>query len=283
MRFASGQKAVAVAVGILKAGVRFVLQIKIGVQLASLRLPLKQALLTAAQLGAEAVEIDLRSELKPDELSRTGIRHVRKMLDDLNLRVSCAGFRTRRGYDVVQDLDRRVEATKQALSVAYELGTTVVVNHVGRVPAEGDQAAWDTMRQALSDIGRHGQRAGATLAAETGTESGEELLRLIRALPEGALGVDLHPAQLILHGHSPLEAARALADHVLHVHATDATRDLAERRNVEVPLGQGNAEVPELLAILEEHHYRGYFTIERRQCDNPVSEIGQSVQYLRNL
>jgi sugar phosphate isomerase/epimerase len=250
-----------------------VLQIKVGVQLASLRLPLKQALQTAAQIGADAVEIDLRTELRPEEMSRTGIRHVRKMLDDLNLRVSCASFRTRRGYHVPEGLDRRVEATQEALRLAYDLGTGVVVNHVGRVPAEGDQAAWDTMRQALTDIGRTGQRVGATLAAQTGTESGEDLLRLIRALPTGSLGVDFHP----------LEAVRALAEHVLHVHATDATRDVAQGRGIEVPLGRGNAELPELLATLEEHHFQGYITVERGQSDNPIYEISQAVQFLRNL
>lgn len=260
------------------------LQIKVGVQLASLRLPFKKALLTAAQMAAEAVEIDLRNQLKPEELSRTGIRQVRKMLDDLNLQVSCASFRTRRGYAVADGLDRRVEATKEALRIAYALGTNVVVNDVGRIPPVGEeQTEWDTLRDALADIGRSGQRVGATLAAETGSESGEELLRLIRALPEGALGVDLHPGNLILHGYSPQEAARALAEHVLHVHAADATRDLGERRNIEVPLGRGNAEFPELLAVLEEQRYRGYITIERREAADPIYEIGQAVQYLRNL
>ena len=84
------------------------LQIRVGVQLASLRLPFKQGLLTAARMGAEAVEIDGRSELKADELSRTGVRQVRKMLEDLNLRVSAVTYRTRRGYQVADDLDRRV-------------------------------------------------------------------------------------------------------------------------------------------------------------------------------
>ncbi len=259
------------------------LHIKVGVQLASLRLPFKKGLLTAAQMGADAVEIDLRHELRPEQLSRTGIRHVRKMLEDLNLRVSCASYRTRRGYDVADDLDRRVEATKEALRTAYELGTSVVVNHVGRVPADANSPAWSLMRDALADIGKISQRVGATLAAETGPESGEDLLRLVQALPPGAIGVDLHPANLILHSHSPRESARALAEHVIHVHAADATRDLAERRNIEVPLGRGTAEFPELLAILEEHHYRGYITVERRQSDNAIFEISQAVQYLRNL
>ena len=50
-------------------------------------------MLTARELGAEAVEIDLRNELSADDLSRTGVRAVRKMLDDLNLRVSAITFR----------------------------------------------------------------------------------------------------------------------------------------------------------------------------------------------
>jgi sugar phosphate isomerase/epimerase len=260
-----------------------VLQIKVGVQLASLRLPLKQGLLTAARMQADAVEIDLRSDLPTGELSRSGVRQLRKMLDDLNLRISAASFRTRRGYYVLDDLDRRVEATKQAMSLAYDLGASVVVNHVGRIPPETDEVAWNTLLQSLTDIGRHGQRVGATLAAETATESGEEMSRLIKALPTGSIGVDLNPGLLVLNGHSPREAAAALADHVLHVHATDATRDVAQGRGFEVPLGRGSVDYSEILGILEERQYRGYLTIERRDSDDPVFEIAQAVKYLKSL
>src|SRR5947199_9336035 len=142
------------------------LQIRIGVELASLRMPLKKALLTARELGAEAVEIDARNELRPEELSRTGVRQMRKMLDDLNLRVSAVSFRTRRGYHVPQDLEARIDATKRAMQLAYDLGTKAVVNAIGPLPHESDAAATTTMIEALADIGRHGQRVGALLAAE---------------------------------------------------------------------------------------------------------------------
>ena len=46
------------------------LQIRIGVELASLRLPFKKGLLTARELGADAVEIDARQELRPVRLDR---------------------------------------------------------------------------------------------------------------------------------------------------------------------------------------------------------------------
>src|SRR5262245_56483413 len=143
------------------------LQIKVGVQLASLGLPLKEGLLTARELGAEAVEIDARRELRPEELSQTGVRQVRKLLDDLNLRVSCVAFRTRRGYHVAEDLEARIDATKRALRLAYDLGASVVVNHIGRVPADDEVAKLGTMVQALADLGRYSQRVGAFLAAET--------------------------------------------------------------------------------------------------------------------
>jgi sugar phosphate isomerase/epimerase len=237
----------------------------------------------ARELGAEAVEIDLRNELKPDDLSRTGVRQLRKMLEDLNLRISAVAFRTRRGYDVVDDLEARIDATKRAMLSAYELGTNVVVNHVGQAPAESDTAATSTMVQALTDLGRYGQKVGAMLAAETGTETGPALAALIARLPPGSIGVDFNPANLIVHGHSAREAVESLAPHVLHVHATDATRDLAVSRGLEVPLGQGNAEFPELLAVLEEQQYRGYITVARRDSKSPIADVRQSLEFLRNL
>ena len=79
-------------------------ELKIGIQLASLRLPFKKALHTAAELGADGIEIDARNTLKPQELSRTGLRQLRKTLDDRNLRVCAIGFPTRRGYNVLEEL-----------------------------------------------------------------------------------------------------------------------------------------------------------------------------------
>ncbi|MBW8883637.1 MAG: sugar phosphate isomerase/epimerase, partial [Planctomycetia bacterium] len=205
------------------------------------------------------------------------------MLDDLNLRISAVAYRTRRGYATSDDLEARIEATKRAMTSAYELGTNVVVNAIGRVPPEADTRATSLMVEALSEIGRHGQKVGALLAAETGAESGDELAALIAKLPHGSIGVDLNPANLIVHGHSPRAAAQALAEHVLHVHATDATRDLSLGRGIEVPLGQGNAEFPELLGILEEHQYRGYITISRHDSEASIADVQQSLTFLRNL
>ena len=80
------------------------LRIRVGVALNCFRQPLKKALHTAAELGADAVEIDARTMLRPTDLSDTALRQIRKLLDDLNLTVCAISFPTRRGYHVADDM-----------------------------------------------------------------------------------------------------------------------------------------------------------------------------------
>ena len=46
---------------------------------------------------------------------------------------------------------------------------------------------------------------------------------------------------------------------------------------------EGAADFPQLLGLLEEQAYRGYFTIEREQARDPMFEISQAVKYLRDF
>ncbi len=257
--------------------------VRIGIQTRSLRQPFRQALATAARLGADGVEIDARSELAPAQMSATGMRQFRKLLEDLNLQVSAVAFPTRRGYDEPDELDRRVLATQAAMRFAYDLGCGVVINRVGQVPAQADDPRFSRLVEALTMLGAYGERVGARLAAQTGGEKPSDLARLIAALPEGTIGVDLHASGLILNGYSPQEAVDELGPHIVHVHACDAVRDAAARREFEVELGRGMADFPELLGRLSGHDYRGWVTIERRDAADPVGDIENAVAYLRSL
>ena len=185
---------------------RFAMPLKIGVELAGLGIPAKQALRAAADLGVDAVEIDGRGEFAPRNLSETGLRQLRKILADLRLRVASVSFRTRRGYDTPADLDARVEATKAAMQLAAQLGARTVVNHVGRVSSRHDEFDDSLLIEVLTDLAHYGNHVGAFLAAETGSESGEDLAHLFDRLPEGTIGVDLNPGNLAAGGFSPTEA-----------------------------------------------------------------------------
>jgi sugar phosphate isomerase/epimerase len=139
------------------------------------------------------------------------------------------------------------------------------------------------MIEALTAVGLYGDRVGVRLAAQTVNESGPQLRRLLDRLPEGTVGVDLHPAALIQGGFSVGEALDALGPLVLHVHACDAVRDFGQQRAVEVELGRGVAEMPEILGRLEEYHYQGWVTIERNDSADPRSEIENAIEYLKSL
>lgn len=257
--------------------------LKVGVQLNTLGLPLMKGLEAAARMGAVAVELDARHHVRPSEFSETAIRQLRKKLDDLNLSVCALGFRTRSGYNVIDRLQERVEATKAAMDLAYRLGANVVVNQVGQFSEEHAGEPWDLLVDVLGELGKHAQRCGAFLTAETGTESGSELRALIDALPEGSLGVTLNPGNLIVNRFSARDAVAELGEHVMYVHAKDGVQDLAQGRGVEVPLGRGSADFPELIGALEEFSYRGYFTVERENTADAVNEAAMAVQYLQNI
>jgi sugar phosphate isomerase/epimerase len=257
--------------------------LKIGIQIASLGLPLKRAVPLVAQWGVQAIELDARRGFTPEEASQTALRQLRKMLADYRLRVSAVSYATRRGYDTPEDLERRVDGTKWAMKLAGALGSPVVVNRVGEIPEKPEGPTWDLLLQVLHDLGRHGQHVGALLAAETGAEEPAAVKRLLDALPIGSLGVDLNPGSLLVHGHLPLDAVQMLGAHILHVHATDGVRDRARGRGQLVPLGRGMADWPALLGALEEQGYQGDYTIERRDAEDPAYELEAAVKYLRSL
>jgi sugar phosphate isomerase/epimerase len=257
--------------------------LKIGIQIASLGVPVARAVPLVARWGVQAIELDARHGFTPQEASQTALRQMRKMLSDHCLRVSAVSYATRRGYDTADDLERRVDGTKRAMKLAAALGAPVVVNRVGEVPEKPEGPQWDLLLMVLHDLGRSGQHTGALLAAETGADSPDALARLLGALPAGSLGVDLNPGNLLVHGHSPLDAIEKLGPHILHVHATDGVRDWARGRGQRVELGRGMADWPALLGALEEQDYRGDFTIERPDSDDAANELESAVKYLRSL
>jgi sugar phosphate isomerase/epimerase len=257
-------------------------QLKIGIQLASLRQPFRKALVAAARLGVSGIEIDARDELRPETMTQTALRELRRLVEEHGLAIAAVGFQTRRGYDALDDLDRRIAATKRAMKFAADLRAPILINQVGRVPEE-NTATWQRLVESLSELGQYGQHVGTLLAAQTGTESGADLARLRAALPTGSIGIDLDPGNLIVNGFSPLEAVETLGSEIVYVHARDGVRDLARGRGLEVPLSRGSADFPALLGALEERHYRGFFTIARHEADDPEAEVAAAVSYLKSL
>ena len=246
-----------------------------------LKMPIRKSLEFAARLGASAVQLDARSEINPSQLSDTGVRQLRKMLEDLDLRVAALRFPTRRGYDNPSDLDRRVEATKSMMEFAYKLQCPVVVNQIGRIPDDQSDSRWISLASVMHDLGRHGAKVGAFFAAETGAEPGEKLAQILDGHDDGFVGVAFNPGQLAINQHDIAAALDVLKDRVQVVCAVDGVVDLAAGRGITVPLGQGIADFPSIIGGLEDVQFRGHFVVGR--SDSTMPELSQGVEYLRNL
>jgi sugar phosphate isomerase/epimerase len=277
-----------------------VIGLKIAVQTTCLAQPLRQALHTAARVQADGVQIDLRQELPPAELSDTALRQVRKLLDDLNLRVGSTSFPTRHGYANAEGLDRRIEATVEAMRASSRLNSRVMLITLGPLPDPEPPTTSESFRvarpesskgvesratllEALTALAMQANRHGVQLALQCPTAHPRDLKSLIGELPEGLIGADCSPADLILNGQDPSRFAETLGPHVLHVFANDAVRGLGGAAGGDVELGRGTADFPELFGVLEEHDYRNWITVERRSSRHPADDIANAIQFLRSL
>ncbi len=256
---------------------------KIAAQTKCFAQPIKKALHTAARLQCDGVQIDARQELLPAELSETGKRQLRKILTDLNLRVGSVVFPTRRGLASSADRERRVEAIQAALQLAADLHSRVLVVNLGSLPVAEDTPPRAALGEAVCRLAAAGNHYGVQLVLQAAGTAPELLGEWLGTFPEGSVAIDLHPAQLLAHDVSPCDYLTALGASIGHVYAVDGVYDVAHGQGVEVELGRGSVDLPEMLAGLEEHAYRGWLTIQRFASRQPVEDIGNAVQFLRAI
>ena len=237
--------------------------LSVAIRLDCLRMPLRRALDHAARMGVSMVELDGRGEIHPESISQTGLRQIRNWLDERSLKVAALRFQTRRGFEVADGLQRRVEATKAAMKLAYQLGTSHVINQIGYIPDDASDPRHETLQTVISDLGRFGAKVGAFLAAETGAESGERLMEAIAGDEEGYVAVAFNPGQLIVNRFSVAEALDALKERIGVLCVTDGVLDLAAGRGIAVPVGEGTADFPQIFAQLEDVDFHGPCVVGR--------------------
>ena len=247
--------------------------LSIGVRLESLGMPLRKGLAEASRLAVAGVQVDAVGDLAPTRLSQSGRRELRHLLRSYNLELTAVGCPLRHGLDHSENQQPRIEHVKQVLSLSFDLGPRLVVVEAGEIPDEKDLERTRLMTEALTDLGRHGDRTGTRLALETGRDASDVLAGFLDRFDTGGLGVNLDPANLLCHGFAPFPAVRTLNRRILHVHAKDARRGNSSRAAQEVPLGAGDIDWLEFLGLLEEFEYHGWLTVEPRDGSTTGSPI----------
>jgi L-ribulose-5-phosphate 3-epimerase len=258
-------------------------RLKLGVRLESLGLPLRRGLAEAERLGVAGVQVDAVGDLSPNSLSQTGRREFKHLLRSHNLELTALGCPLRRGLDTTDDQQPRIEHVRKVMSLSFDLGPRIVIVQAGRIPDAETVLRAAVLTESLLSLGHHGDHTGTTLALETGLAPGATLKQFLDRLDTGGLGVNLDPANLLMHGFDPSASARALAGKVVHAHAKDARAASASRAAQEVPIGHGDIDWLDFLAVLEEVEYRGWLVIEQETGDNRLADITASVQFLRRF
>jgi sugar phosphate isomerase/epimerase len=258
-------------------------RLQIGIRLESLGLPLRRALAEVGRLGVSGVQVDAVGDLAPDALSETGRREFRHLLRAHNLELTALGCPLRRGLDAAENQQPRIEHVQKVLALSFDLGPRVVIVQAGGITEDAENPRMHILSESLQTLARHGDRVGAILALETGLEDGAVLAAFLDRFDTGALGVNLDPANLLLHGFDPYTSVQALGRRIVHTHAKDARQASASRAAQEVPLGHGDIDWMKYLGTLEEVEYRGWLTIERETGDNRRADVAAGVSFLRRL
>lgn len=87
---------------------------KFGVKLECFGVPLRKALLLAAQAGAQGVQFDVTGELSPDKLSESGRREISYLLRSYNLQLASIFCPLSNGLDVALDQEQRILHLKKS-------------------------------------------------------------------------------------------------------------------------------------------------------------------------
>jgi sugar phosphate isomerase/epimerase len=258
------------------------LPLRLAVATSRLSESLRDTIRLAEQTGASGVQFDARQQLKPGEFSQTGRRQLLHTLAERNLQVASLTFALRRPLHDQEQLDVRLAAIKQAMQLAWDLRSRVLVCRIGRIVEDVDSPEAVRQRDVLQELAQHGNRIGVTLAVTPSGDSPAELRSLLDSIDKGPLGIDFDPAERVTSHHSPVESVRALYGGVQHVTVRDALRD-ADGSGRETVVGRGEIPWEELLAMLDEMNYTGWMTVDRRSGDAPLVDLTRAVAFISHV
>jgi sugar phosphate isomerase/epimerase len=123
------------------------------------------------------------------------------------------------------------------------------------------------------------------LAFETGQETAELLRRTLDELASPNIKVNFDPANMLLYDMGdPIRAVELLGPDIRSVHLKDARRPKTQGVwGEEVPLGDGEVDIPRFLRTLKEVGYRGPLVIEREVGDQAarMRDVAYGIDFLR--
>ncbi len=257
--------------------------LRIGIVVESTGLAVRQALVAAARMGAQGVQVDAVREIAPDNLGDTGRREFRNLLRSFDLELAALNVPVRRGLDVGDDLQQRIERVRKSMQLAFDLGARRIVVACPKIPDDPAAPRAHLMRESLAALAAHGDRIGCVVALEVGFDPATKVKEYLAGFDTGSLKVTYDPANFLLHGHDPLANLMPLAGLIAHVHARDARSAGLSRGLQEVPVGAGDIDWMAFTATLQVLEFDGFLTVEREQGEDKLTDVTNGVKFLKRF
>jgi len=188
------------------------------------------------------------------------------------------------GFGDPADRGARIDRLAWALDRTVALGLADLMFHAGFLPEVGDpdrRPFLDTLALA-AELAR---QKGVTLAFETGQESAELLARTLDDLAAPNVAVNFDPANVLLYDMGdPIAAVGRLGPRIRSVHVKDARRPTTPGAwGQEVPLGEGEVDIPRFVRALKDVGYVGPLIVEREVGDQAsrFRDIARGLDVLR--
>ena len=276
---------------------------KIGVILESFRTDTYSSVRQASAAGADAVQFyGAANNLDCDVLTLREKQSFVNALFAQNLEISaiCADMGGH-GFQVKSENPYKIKKTIRVMEWAADANCRTVTSHVG-VISENESAERENIAEACKRINEYAQKLGVFFAIETGPESIETLKGFLAEIDCSNICVNYDPANIVMvTGGNPVAGVYLLGEKIVHTHVKNGImKKLTDPKLIydyfadggisdfrlsdyfeETPLTMGTVDIPLWLRALRDIGYTGYLTIERETVDNPVEEIRNCVQYLK--
>ena len=253
---------------------------KTGVVLESLRLRIKDGIKAASTLDFQGIQIDAtQREIAPENLSQTGRRELKRIIDLNRLCLCALGGELGVGFTNHNEFDFIIKRTKEIINLALDLQTNIVTLQIGSIPTDNGTTHWRAVNTALSEIGQHAENYGCRLAVKASYDNYSTLKDFLKSLHTDGVKLIYDPASLMITNKDPINGIYELHEYIVHTNLWD-TRQTEEGRQIEVPIGDGIIPVEEFASALDSTGYYGSYVINSKTMRDPIENIKKSKGYL---
>ena len=180
----------------------------------------------------------------------------------------------------------RMQELLQGVAFAAKIGVSRVATHVGFLPENMNDPQYADIIAALRYLAKRCRELGVCFLFETGQETPVTLLRVIEEIGLDNVGINMDTANLILYGKAnSADAITVFGKYVMDTHIKDGLYPVNGRSlGKEVKVGEGMANIPEVVRRLRAAGYEGNYIIEREiSGDQQTKDIQETIVYLQNV